>query len=481
MAGPSRTYWRKDQPHVPVERTRINSYGEPETYLEWDLYLVNHDIDQHVMDVDGVCIANPGMDPDYYAQGPEHGYGGPQISDYEPPAPPPTSNPPSTPVLTAAFTTTDDPDVQLDATSTGADTYEFQRDVVSDFSGATTIQDSASNSYTDTSPVADTYYYRVRATNSDGTSAWSATETVTIVLWEPSYLTQLSNHYDASKIESQSTGYDSGTGAITKLYDQNSTNHLSTNLQMVFFGDNINGNTTLRLDNPYTDTNDLDGDGNTGNEFPDLWSPTGYGPYSKGVDSNTGVNDFGFFLVSRPLDSAESTTWVFTQSPTNDNRHSLQFPGNTSGANGRCMAGPIGPPEPISGQVTGNQYNMGLIVPMPSSEMNCMFFENIKSESRHSGRYNFAARGGGTNYTEVTFTIQNKRWRLGRGSSDFGELITFNSKLTTTDITRVEGYLAHKWAMDDRLNASHDYKSSPPTRGISNSSTFPMTLPATLS
>lgn len=468
MAGTSKSYWRKTGGAGDVntasytEKTAIGPGGTPVTYKVYELHQYNPGENYPVIDPDtGICLSRAGMDAEYYEQGPEHGDGGPQVlinSGGGTPPPPPPLNPPSTPTLSSTFSTTDDPDVQLTASSTGATSYEFQRDTVADFSSATTLQNSTSNTYTDTQPVAGTYYYRVRATNSDGTSSWSSTETVTIVLWEPSYLTQLSNHYDASKIESQSTGYDSGTGAITKLHDQNSTNHLSTNLPMVFLGDDINGNTTLRLDVPYTDTNDLDGDGNTGNEFPDLWSPFGYGPYSKDVDSNTGVDDFGFFLVSRPLDSAESTIWMFTQQPTDDNRHSLQFPGNTSGANGRCMAGPIGP--------AGNQYNMGLVVPMPSSVMHCMFFESVKSETRESGRFDFETKGGGTNYTPTTFTIQNKRFRLGRGNSDFGELITFNSKLTTTDITRVEGYLAHKWAMNDRLNASHDYKSSPPTRGI---------------
>lgn len=475
MAGPSRTYWRKDEPLVPVERTRINSYGEPETFLEWDLYLVNHDIGQHVMDEDGVCISNTGMDTDYYAQGPEHGYGGPQNSDYEPPT---SLNPPYTPVLTSTFSTAEDPDVQLTATSTGATSYEFQRDTASDFSGATTLQNSTSNTYTDTSPVAGTYYYRVRATNSDGDSAWSATETVTIVLWEPSYLTQLSNHYDAAKIESQPTGYDSGTGRITQLHDQNSTNHLNSSQPAIFSGDEINGNTTLRLDNPFTDTTDLDSDGNTGIEYPDLWSPYGYGPYSKGVDSDTGVDDFGFFLVSRPLDDSESTVWMYTQSPTDDNRHSLQFPGIVSNdVFGRVMAGPIGPPV---NSTTENKYNMGKILPDNTNVMHCMFFESVKSETRQSGRFDFTVRGGGTNYTPPTHTIQNKRWRLGRGHSDFGELITFNSKLTTADITRVEGYLAHKWAMDDRLDASHDYKSNPPTRAVTIAETLPDELPTTL-
>lgn len=78
MAGPSKTYWRKEIQPEPVEKTRINSYGKLETYLEWDLYHVNHTPGSHSMDENGVCQSNPGMDVDYYAQGPEHGFGGAQ-------------------------------------------------------------------------------------------------------------------------------------------------------------------------------------------------------------------------------------------------------------------------------------------------------------------------------------------------------------------------------------------------------------------
>ena len=78
MSGPSRTYWRKENQPEPIEKTRINSYGREETYLEWDVYHVNHRPGLHSMDENGICQSNPGMDPDYYAQGPEHGFGGPQ-------------------------------------------------------------------------------------------------------------------------------------------------------------------------------------------------------------------------------------------------------------------------------------------------------------------------------------------------------------------------------------------------------------------
>jgi len=78
MSGPSRTYWRRENPPPPVVKTRRNSSGKLETYQEWDNYHVNHVPGQHVMDENGVCTSNPGMDKDYYTHGPEHGFGGPQ-------------------------------------------------------------------------------------------------------------------------------------------------------------------------------------------------------------------------------------------------------------------------------------------------------------------------------------------------------------------------------------------------------------------
>ena len=69
MAGPSKTYRRKDTIPSPVRRTRTNSSGREESYLEWDLYQANHTPGQHVMDEQGICVSNPGMDADYYIQG----------------------------------------------------------------------------------------------------------------------------------------------------------------------------------------------------------------------------------------------------------------------------------------------------------------------------------------------------------------------------------------------------------------------------
>ena len=80
MAGTSKSYWRLKNPSAPVQKTGINSYGKSETYYEWDLYHYNHAPGSHVMDGDGKCTSNPGMDAEYYTQGPEKGAGGQQIN-----------------------------------------------------------------------------------------------------------------------------------------------------------------------------------------------------------------------------------------------------------------------------------------------------------------------------------------------------------------------------------------------------------------
>ena len=78
MSGPSKSYHRTNIPPIPVVKTSINSYGNIESYLEWDVYQAKYTPGQHVMDSTGLCTANPGMDAAYYARGPEHGDGGPQ-------------------------------------------------------------------------------------------------------------------------------------------------------------------------------------------------------------------------------------------------------------------------------------------------------------------------------------------------------------------------------------------------------------------
>jgi hypothetical protein len=43
------------------------------------------------------------------------------------------------------------------------------------------------------------------------------------------------------------------------------------------------------------------------------------------------------------------------------------------------------------------------------------------------------------------------------------EVIGFPSSLTTEEVKKVEGYLAHKWELTDKLPGDHPYKTNPPT------------------
>ena len=47
----------------------------------------------------------------------------------------------------------------------------------------------------------------------------------------------------------------------------------------------------------------------------------------------------------------------------------------------------------------------------------------------------------------------------------FSELLIFQDKLSDADQLKLEGYLAHKWALNDDLPTGHNYKTSAPSFG----------------
>lgn len=50
-----------------------------------------------------------------------------------------------------------------------------------------------------------------------------------------------------------------------------------------------------------------------------------------------------------------------------------------------------------------------------------------------------------------------------RGKLDVAEFIAFSTELSESDKQKVEGYLAHKWALTDQLPSGHPYKTTAPT------------------
>lgn len=67
MAGTDKSYIRKSSPKQPTVKTAINSFGQPETYLDrHDIYQEIHYPNQYVMDSEGICQSNTGMNAGYY-------------------------------------------------------------------------------------------------------------------------------------------------------------------------------------------------------------------------------------------------------------------------------------------------------------------------------------------------------------------------------------------------------------------------------
>jgi hypothetical protein len=170
MAGPSKTYHRKSSPPAPVVRTRLNTSGKPETSLEWDLYEYNHIPGQHVMNSDGVCVENPGMDPEYYAQGPEHGDGGPQINKniITPTIPAPSQ----APVLSMTSLDKNARLIVLAASVTpDTDTYEFQMKL--NDGSYVTVQNESGTIWGSAELESGDVYFRVRGVNAGGGGPYS--------------------------------------------------------------------------------------------------------------------------------------------------------------------------------------------------------------------------------------------------------------------------------------------------------------------
>lgn len=65
MAGTDKSYIRKTTPTITT-KTKLDSTGRLVTYRELDLYEHNHTPGTHVMNSEGMCTSNPGMDLSYY-------------------------------------------------------------------------------------------------------------------------------------------------------------------------------------------------------------------------------------------------------------------------------------------------------------------------------------------------------------------------------------------------------------------------------
>jgi hypothetical protein len=120
------------------------------------------------------------------------------------------------------------------------------------------------------------------------------------------------------------------------------------------------------------------------------------------------------------------------------------------------------------------------------NDANGKFWGNFANNNVKNGatRMNGTSLSGHTNYPNNLSIISLKT--LGNVSADrfgqdrgfngrqwigkLGELLIYNSALSDSEISKVEGYLAHKWGLTGSLPSSHDYKASLPGHLVNVSS-----------
>ena len=114
-----------------------------------------------------------------------------------------------------------------------------------------------------------------------------------------------------------------------------------------------------------------------------------------------------------------------------------------------------------------------IFITMLTENSGVTLHNNVKNGAT---RMNGTSLSGHTNYPNNLSIITLKT--LGNVSADrfgqdrgfngrqwigkLGELLIYNSALSDSEISKVEGYLAHKWGLTGSLPSSHDYKVSLP-------------------
>jgi hypothetical protein len=126
------------------------------------------------------------------------------------------------------------------------------------------------------------------------------------------------------------------------------------------------------------------------------------------------------------------------------------FTGNENASNARRIVGTSGANSILStanftttGFKNGSASATGALLPLPPSILR------------------FVGAATSTSQTTYLFYSSLSSGRSFRGA--FSEVIFFAADLSAADRQKVEGYLAHKWALAGNLPADHPYKSAAPT------------------
>jgi hypothetical protein len=254
-------------------------------------------------------------------------------------------------------------------------------------------------------------------------------------LWEPDLLGEsgLTLWYDAS--DTKYVDIDASS-SVTKLKNKNT--YFSTNVR-----DSIPLNSNAKpkfIINGQNNKSVIEFDGLDHG----LISQGVFSPISSGVNSTWSI-----FVAYKPLPGLNSSGAIFG----NESVGNLRVTPNNAGSPNVNEGNILSVTKTLFNRVTGNQY------PEPTLE-----------NSLNGTRINFSP-----NSVSVYKSGVSSLWSLGQETDGFNklkfqlyEIIVHNGNLLPENIQKVEGYLAWKWGLVEKLPNDHLYKKNPPGYGRTN-------------
>lgn len=325
------------------------------------------------------------------------------------------------PSLSGSFT---DPNVSLTASVVnGTAAYQFQRSTSPDFSSdLTTIQNTASNTFSDPLSSAGTYYYRVRSVNGSTQTAWSNTATFTISLADVGDITEAVGWWDASDATTVTTSGSEVTAVTDKSGNGYTLEPLSSNTTGPSYGTRtLNGLDVFE----FTDAN-LNVLENNSFAWDQANNALGFAAVYRLDDDGSIDQDF---LMS----GTESSTRIGIRRLTQNNWQILASGGSLT-TNSTLGAEPV-------------------------TQMMVARFNGSNSSIRIDGSTEASGVIGSVAFSSLNI---NGNYIEQQGVEGFIAEMVFFSDLTETQ--KIEGYLAHKWGLENNLPSNHSYKSQAPLK-----------------
>lgn len=330
------------------------------------------------------------------------------------------------PLLTGSFT---DPNVLLTASVVnGTATYQFQRSTSSDFSSdLTTIQNTSSNTCSDSLNSTGIYYYRVRSVSGSTQTSWSNTESFNISLADVSSITSTIGWYDTS---------DSSTLTITNSIVEQIDDKSGNSIDLIAASLSIKNHTLVTSGLNGLNTVSLDGD--------DRYNP------AAGDNVSIPNGNLQAFVLTQvdEVDSANDSIISMAGGTTN-----FQLMAADSTAFKALVNSQAGVTSASSTNFVGSYHIFNAFFDWGNTVIRSYVDGKVEGSATYSSQLS----------SPLALRIYTNRGNSSMPAGKIAEIILCHD-VSDTVREKIEGYLAHKWGLESNLPTNHTYKSQAPLK-----------------